>query len=518
MVLLINPPVVKPCEPPPGIALIGGALRANGVRCTLWDANLECMLELFRVPKRAEDRWTARAARNVEQNLNVLRSMGSYGNGDRYRRAVSDLNRLLSKPCFNGAAQISLTNYQDRVLSPLRSRDLLAAAEFPEKNAFFPFFSESLVSFLERENPSLVGISLNYLSQALPAFAMMGFLRRMDTSLTLVLGGGLITSWMSAPGWKDPFEGLVDHTIAGPGERSLLSLVLGSDLDPDSHRCDYGALPSSDYLAPGLILPYSASTGCYWNRCAFCPEIAEKTPYVPLPVGRVTEDLERLAQDYSPVLIHLLDNAISPALMDRLIMHPPGVPWYGFARFSDQLADGGACMELKRSGCVMLQVGLESGDQNVLDREQKGISLTTASRALKTLSRNGIGTYVYLLFGTPSENQDAARKTLDFTAAHSEYIDFLNLALFNLPRFSPEAARVETRAFSEGDLSLYSSFIHPHRWDRARVRQFLDKEFKRHPAIAPILRRDPPFFTSNHAPFFCMKTAPVIPRVKPGNQ
>ncbi len=40
------------------------------------------------------------------------------------------------------------------------------------------------------------------------------------------------------------------------------------------------------------------------------------------------------------------------------------------------------------------------------------------------------------------------------------------------------------------------------------VRQFLDKEFKRHPAIAPILRRDPPIFTSNPAPFFAMEKGP----------
>jgi hypothetical protein len=30
----------------------------------------------------------------------------------------------------------------------------------------------------------------------------------------------------------------------------------------------------------------------------------------------------------------------------------------------------------------------------------------------------------------------------------------------------------------------------------------MDKEFRKHPAIAPILRREPPLFTSNHAPFF----------------
>ena len=31
---------------------------------------------------------------------------------------------------------------------------------------------------------------------------------------------------------------------------------------------------------------------------------------------------------------------------------------------------------------------------------------------------------------------------------------------------------------------------------------FLEKTFKKHPAIAPIVKRTPEFFTSNHAPFF----------------
>jgi hypothetical protein len=63
---------------------------------------------------------------------------------------------------------------------------------------------------------------------------------------------------------------------------------------------------------------------------------------------------------------------------------------------------------------------------------------------------------------------------------------------------------METKSFYEGDLSLYTGFDHPKGWSRPLIRQFLDKEFKRHPAIAPILRRDPPVFTSNHAPFFVM--------------
>jgi hypothetical protein len=37
------------------------------------------------------------------------------------------------------------------------------------------------------------------------------------------------------------------------------------------------------------------------------------------------------------------------------------------------------------------------------------------------------------------------------------------------------------------------------------VPNFLEKTFKKHPAVAPILNRTPEFFTSNHAPFFVDK-------------
>jgi hypothetical protein len=108
---------------------------------------------------------------------------------------------------------------------------------------------------------------------------------------------------------------------------------------------------------------------------------------------------------------------------------------------------------------------------------------------------------VYLLFGTPAETAEAARRTLDFTASHSGVIDFLNLAVFNLPAGSEEAASLRVRPFSEGDLSLYTDFEHPAGWGRKQVRTFLDREFRRQGAVSDILRRRPLFFTSNHAPF-----------------
>ena len=124
---------------------------------------------------------------------------------------------------------------------------------------------------------------------------------------------------------------------------------------------------------------------------------------------------------------------------------------------------------------------------------------------LKTLKKAGIATYVYLIFGTIAENLSAAKKTRDFVVKHCDYIDFLNLAIFNLPIYGPEVEMVEAKKFYEGDLSVYTDFSHPQGWNRIQVRKFLDKEFTHHPAIASIVRKEPPFFTSNHAPFFIIK-------------
>lgn len=500
--LLIFPPIAKACEPPAGIARIAARLRASGVSCTLLDANIEAQLYLLREPVDASDTWSRRAARNVERNLRALREPATYGAPDRYRRAVHDLSRVLAVAGAARGAAIGLADYQTDRLSPVRSVDLLDAAEHPEQNPFFPYFSRRLTEMIERARPAMIGFSVNFLNQALCAFAMIGFARRRFPGIPIVIGGGLVTSWMNGPRWSGPFDGLVDHCIAGPGEGPLLAL-LGADAVPSGRsEPDMNDLPLADYLSPGAVVPYSGSDGCYWSKCSFCPENAEGTTYRPVPARRALKDLHAMTDRARPALIHLLDNAINPSILRGLAADPPGAPWYGFARIGPELADAELCRELKRSGCVMLKLGLESGDQGVLDTLQKGIDLKTASQVLGNLRAAGIAAYVYLLFGTPAEDEDAARRTLAFTAAHSGMIGFLNLAIFNMPVGGADAAAVETGPFSVGDLSLYTGFRHPRGWDRKRVRTFLDREFIRHAAIASIVRKDPPVFTSNHAAFF----------------
>ena len=509
--ILIYPPVAKPCEPPAGIARLLGALNAHEIRSSVLDANLEGILHLLHRPETLGGTWTRRAFMKRSEHLASLRAPDIYSHPERYRRAVADLNRILESFRDKKEVVLSLSNYRQHGLSPVNSSDLIRAAESPEENPFYPYFKDRLRTVLESARDDTVGYSLNFLSQALCTFAMIGFLKKEYPGITVCLGGGLVTSWVKSPGRERPnlFEGLVDHIITGPGERPLLTLF-GVDVQYEHYKPDYSFVSGDEYIAPGLVLPYSASDGCYWCKCSFCPESSEGNLYRPIPAAQALSDIADLTGrdgKARPVLLHLLDNAISPSLMKALSDTPPGVPWYGFARIGEELADRSFCESLSRSGCVMLKLGIESGDQGVLDHMQKGINLETVSRVLKTLAEAGIATYIYLLFGTPYESEDEARKTLDFTVAHSSYIGYLNIALFNMPINSPDAGAFGTGTFYEGDLSLYTDYMHQKGWNRKRVKQFLEGTFKRHPAIAPIIRREPPFFTSNHAPLFVMGRA-----------
>jgi hypothetical protein len=499
--LLIFPPIAKVCEPPAGIARLAGTLQAHGFSCQLWDANIEGQLWLLEQPPTADDTWTRRAWRSRHNHLAALRDAKTYANPGRYGSAANDLNRLLLMAGKPLQAEVGLADYRQADLSPVRSQDLLTAAAHPEKNPFFSFFQQRLPKLLD--GISTVGLSLTYLSQALCCFALIGLIRQQFPQIRIVLGGGLVTSWLSRPDWQNPFGSLIDDLISGPGEGALLEL-LGYDGPLQPALPCYDQLPLANYLSPGLILPYSAASGCWWNRCSFCPERAEGNRYQPLPTSRVLQELPKLVTQYQPSLLHLLDNALSPTLLHGLINHPPGAPWYGFVRFEQQLADPDFCRALRQSGCVLLKLGIESGDQSVLDRLHKGIDLDLAGRILDNLREAGIGVYGYLLFGTPAEDLAAAHRTLTFVLQHHAALGFLNLAVFNMPLFGDEVAEHETELFYEGDLSLYTGFKHPKGWGRGEVRRFLRQEFTRPSEIAAIIRRDPPQFTSNHASFFVM--------------
>ena len=151
--LLIFPPVAKPCEPPAGIAKLGAALSAHGISCRVLDGNIEGLLYLLQQPQKASDTWSRRAFKNISTSLAALRDPRTYRSFDRYSRAVKDVNRVLAVSAKDSGAVIGLTDYQHQDLSPLRSADLITAAEHPEQNPFIPGSGSGWWKFLKNLFP-----------------------------------------------------------------------------------------------------------------------------------------------------------------------------------------------------------------------------------------------------------------------------------------------------------------------------------------------------------------------------
>ncbi len=491
--LFIYPPISKPCEPPAGIARLAGAMRHHQLSCRLIDANIEAIRYLLSITH-------AEKSKHIIRDLKEPLLYQQFPH--QYKNAVRSANELLKEHGRTYDATLTLKNVRLKNQSPVRKQDLIRAYNEPQRNPFYPYFKAILLPRIEPHAHGVIAISIIYLSQALTAFSLIGLIKKHMPQCRVVIGGGLVSTWMSHPNWNDPFDHIVDVTVAGNGEAPLLKMM-GIPASPKiSYVPDYSQLPWDDYLSPKRILPYAASAGCYWRKCTFCPEKTEQNRFLPIPHHHV---LKTLGSHKSPGLIHFLDNAASPALMRRISQKPLRTPWYGYARFERALLDIDFCHALKKSGCVMLQLGLESGDQRVLDKMQKGIVLKNASQILRNLRRAGIAVYLYLLFGTPYESYESAVKTMTFVAKHADSIDFINTAIFNLPIFSRLAQELPLKPFYAGDLSLYSNFENPYGWHRGKIRQFLSKAFRKHPKIAPIIRQVPLVFTSGHAPFFVMK-------------
>ncbi len=501
---LIFPPVAKPCEPPAGVALLSSALKSQGLDCRVYDANADGLLYLINsiTQDQVQDSWTQRALKHRQNILDDLNDPKIYRNMDRYHQRVYDLNRLLVMSCDQSRFKITLSDYSDNQLSSVDSKGLLKSADTHRENPFYPFFEEQIRPRIEIWEDPWIGISMCYLNQALVSFALAGWIRKNFPGKKLVMGGGLISSWMSRPGFDNPFSGLFDVIIPGEGEQPLLELLGKPGVTQKHYIPDYGFADNHHYIAPGKVLSFRSSIGCYWSKCRFCPEKAETRPYSAQRSACVVEDLEAMADTHSPDVVHFIDNAVTPAFLRAMAKRDFSFKWYGFVRFEKDFTDPKFCQALKRSGCEMLKLGLESGDQDVLDQMNKGTDLDLVSKTLVNLKNAGILTFVYLLFGTSFEDEAAARKTLEYVKVHRDNIDYLNLAVFNLPKFSEDAQGLETKEFYHGDLSLYLNFKHPKGWDRRYVKTFLDKEFKKELGVGSRFRKNPAFFSSNHAMFF----------------
>jgi len=76
--------------------------------------------------------------------------------------------------------------------------------------------------------------------------------------------------------------------------------------------------------------------------------------------------------------------------------------------------DAERLVAMKRAGCFALGFGIESGDQELLDRMKKGTTLEQCRRAVRLCREHGILTYLFFVIGLPWDSRETVRRTVAF--------------------------------------------------------------------------------------------------------
>ena len=570
-VVLLSPPVVKACEPLLGIATLKAYLEAHGVPCACIDVNaevqewlldpehLDCAIaKLQQAPgalaprvRRVAGAWPG-LRKKLARTKALLRSPAGYVDFALHRSATTTLNRAMGLAAAAHALDegspvtVSLTDYLDARFCDMASASVRQAYLRPEANLFYPYFRQVLVPRLRALRPTVAGISLIFRNQLLSGMALAGLLRKELPGVHVTLGGDLISAW--APFLeRTHLVDVADSILPYEGERGLLALAraLGPGGDglleavpnlcwraPDG-RCrkngtaklaslseapapDYSFAPWHLYFAPARVAPMVAARGCYWNRCSFCPEVANPEAALRLAeVDRLLSDLETVHTRDGASLFHFIDSALPPRAMRAIARHVIAQErpwrWYGFSRLEPHFFREGVARELAAGGCRMLKLGIETASQRLLDTLGKRQDLRDVSRVLRALREARILVHGYLMFGTPREELADAEATRLFVAEHADCIQFLNCALMNLARGSPMRDAPHAHGIRalhpfevEGhdlDLALYDNFD-GEGWGRRGARRYLNDVFLTDARVRPLHLQTPAFFDANHSPFF----------------
>ena len=498
--ILIFPPTADPAHPPLGIAALAGFLTARGEDVSLLDLNIRAYNELLSADflaycaKRMRRRmggfrrrralaandlgsyaavaenlvsadWLIERIDDARQRLRepaTYASRGAYGEVTSIIRRAMELVSAAHYPASWNAVGFTMTQWATR------SADVLAAIDNRAENLFLPLFESALPEIVARR-PDVVGISLCYRVQTIPAMTLAAMIRKALPDAFIAVGGGLVSFWDGHWDRLAPFRHLVDAWVPYEGEQPLFDLLrtlqAGGDLDavPGVLRFDgerpvyhppapplplselpvpcFDGVPPRDYLAPEPIVPMLASRGCYWGRCTFCAHgHLYRTRYRSETAARVIETMRGLSESTGASVFYLVDEAVPPRLAVEVAasIAEERLPWrwFGDARF-ERWFDTARLRQLADGGCRMLLFGLESGVQRVLDRIDKGITPEDTAAVLRGCAAAGIRTFVMFFSGFPTETREEAERTVEFIEQHRADITYASSGQFILEPDSP---------------------------------------------------------------------------------
>ena len=313
---------------------------------------------------------------------------------------------------------------------------------------FFNHDQQKLIGLLG-DDPRAVVITTTYYVSDEPILEIVGFVRQHCPKVPIIIGGPHIYNICTVN--SDQHRDLMllalgadiyicDSQGEGSLARVLESLRDGAAEDlaeipnllvvesgqrirqtlrvVESNRLDENPIDWS-HFSPEFFAPvtYMRTARSCAFKCSFCdfPAFAGAHQVTDLEV--VEKELRYLVEHGVEYILFTDDTFNVPlprfkALCRMLIRNNFGLRWVSFFRPSN--ADEETFDLVRESGCCGLFLGIESGDQAILDNMEKHASLEKCRRAAWAFHERGIPTLASVIVGFPGETERSVRNTIDF--------------------------------------------------------------------------------------------------------
>ena len=97
-------------------------------------------------------------------------------------------------------------------------------------------------------------------------------------------------------------------------------------------------------------------------------------------------------------------------MCEAMQSHFPGLPWV--CEMHVNLVCDEIMRMMKRSGCRRVELGVESGNNEILRLNRKGYTIEKALEACRIIRRNGLSLYTFFMVGFPQDTRDSILATL----------------------------------------------------------------------------------------------------------
>jgi len=317
--------------------------------------------------------------------------------------------------------------------------------------------------YLLTEKPSFIGLSCTT-SSFLDGVRIAEFARSILPDISVVFGGPHVSALKNRVLESFP---VIDFVVVGEGEQTLTELIEKGNEEAHSvqglvYRDSNGEICFTGYRSKAIdldTLPFPAyeklagypdvykllifnypkapnsscisSRGCPYS-CSYCDRSVFRRSFRYNSAEYMYEHLRYLKKRFGIRHLIFYDDQFTfnrqriEDFTRMLLDRPLGMTFNCVVRAEH--IDLELLRRLKASGCWMISLGIETGDEDLLAQHRRNVNLNLLAEKIRLIKKVGIRTKGLLMIGLPGETEDSIKKTMKYV--FSLPIDDINLAKF----------------------------------------------------------------------------------------